>query len=174
MIHSDSKVTATVMEPSESGRSGKEKSLEAAVIENVESVGEILLVIGMKRGRRDVRAAREWWTNERVGVAKLKSGAVQTNKSWVARVLQVSLAAPQRCIAPRLPAWVFLTKIYVFPEALELVFTLGAQCAVLSSWASWTLIQHLSDFVFKGVFRGIRNGIFQLTHVGHVTKFEHV
>ncbi len=29
------------MEPSESGRSGKEKSLEAAVIEKVESVGEI-------------------------------------------------------------------------------------------------------------------------------------
>ena len=50
MIHSDSKITATVMEPSESGRSGKEKSLEAAVIEKVESVGEILLVIGMKRG----------------------------------------------------------------------------------------------------------------------------
>jgi hypothetical protein len=41
VIHGDSKVTATVMEPSESGRSGKEKSLEAAVIEKVESVGEI-------------------------------------------------------------------------------------------------------------------------------------
>ncbi len=82
------------------------------------------------------------------------------SERWSASVCLIGFARPHGVVGPGFPAGILVAWFNVLPQTFTFEFNFGAQYAVDSPGASWTVSEDFGNLIFEEVFGGVRDCVF--------------